>query len=71
MKFPAVSPIGKSVYFLNELYISYFKLCFWIGYRKDEANQETLKLNETHQLMICADDADLFNENILTKTCKF
>jgi hypothetical protein len=37
-----------------------------VGYaiRKDQENQMGLKLNETHQLLVYADDVNLLDDNI-------
>jgi hypothetical protein len=48
------------------LYHHYFNLALDDAIRKAQKNQVRLKLNYTHQLLVYADDANLFTYNINT-----
>jgi hypothetical protein len=42
------------------------KLCFRICHRRVQANQDSLKLNGTYQILDCTDDVDILGESVHT-----
>jgi hypothetical protein len=41
------------------IYCIVFQLCFRLAIKRLQANQEDLKLNSTHQLLVCANDVNI------------
>jgi hypothetical protein len=58
-----IQNVLKQGYALSPLF---FNFALQYGIRKDQENQVGLKLNETHQLLVYADDVNLLDDNITT-----
>ena len=57
--------VGKSGEFQMPVLIQFdFKVCFRYAIRRVQANQEGLKLNGTHQLLVYAADVNIMGASI-------
>jgi hypothetical protein len=48
----------------NGLKEDFFQLCFRACHQEGPRNRKGMKLNGTHQLLVCANDVNLLGENI-------